>query len=521
VKLVIVDEDPLSEYTKSFGLTSDDLSITDDIARIVEDEDQRYALDALVDAMRAVLSTKWSAKLTSVDIVSGFDAISILDHVLMRRAAMSLRDVVETLTDETLDALIQYVPDEIVNELSIVHKGNRHVMTLITYVLDEAQSFYFRGVVEWNSRIHFYNGAWHVFPMQPLIIEPRVPVIVLDATGSKAEYVRAFSNRDVVVYEPSVRNPDTRTYAVINTEFTRTALTRGMSVNYDIDEAFALVGRNPCAVTDRLEDDYFKRITGVGKRKVYPNKDIENLTRIIAYLAVKHNGLLVITHRPVHYWMTKYFFSEYPKWRNLVAFDHFQATRGTNIYKDYPAVAVIGTPRPPAAIMFMYLQALYHDDYSPILNVMDRVPEPYHGTPHGYKTRVFQATHEGDTRAKEMFDQIEAGELEQSAGRIRPHTSDIPKTVYYFTSRPAGKWITDIVTIQDAVWEATQLPLKIAELYDHVDRGTLGLDAISVRALKRLLKLGQNRAIMVRDKYMELVNNGKLDIYLRSKGLML
>lgn len=281
-----------------------------------------------------------------------------------------------------------------------------------------------QSVADWNGRIFLFGRQMVVKPMKPLKTPNNTPVVITDAYPNEDMYQKLFPDRELMLYSPAVRNPDTQTTILYGNGFGISEMRKNLSM------------RKP---THMLDPN--KGVDG------HPNLYLKYSVDCIRKLLLQHADLLVITHKPVVQYLRSIFTD------GRVEFNNYRGIRGLNKYQSHTAVLLIGIPRKPETALEMDLRAWFWQDPVPLLfeNKVEYL-ETYHNFYEDGAGAGFKILSYADDRVHRAFINDITSELKQSASRIRPHTSGLPKYVYMLGSFPALEWVTNTCYYQQYVY---------------------------------------------------------------------
>lgn len=512
-KYVFVDEDPTRLVAQEMVLTEQDLIVNTDWAVIMQPE-KFEAVEMLLSALREALkrAPRKSGFNDGSTIMSGRAALQHVDTVLAERNwTVTLSDLVHEIDDDTMDIIHNYLPPGVNDYATVLGLPRRGVAHLIGIVKYETASFYAPKTYVserhiWNSRFHFNNGVIQIYPMESFSVRPTKPIVVADATANETMYELSFG-RAVETYAPVVRDDRTKTVVFTGGEYTKTDLYDGLSTDpprgWSEDQVAQLAAQVDVLRDQDLETVLFN-LNFLDKRAhVVPNKHLEDVVTFIESLTKRHESLLVVTYIYAEQWLKSHLRLRIPTLYPKLRFGHYGGLRGTNVFKDIEAVLLVGTPRLSDEDMRLQLQAWYYADPEPLDLRISREPELYHGREDGYAVRTF-----ADWRARDFVWVWEAAEMIQCAERIRPHTSTTGKYVYSLTARPAVRWVTQVKSRAQQLYEIVDEP-------DLIEQGRVVIDTylsenpgkakMPQRAFREALGISANRA---RKIYKSIMDDG-------------
>jgi hypothetical protein len=265
------------------------------------------------------------------------------------------------------------------------------------------------------SCIHLVRDTLELYAQEPITFSASVPLIVADATALPILYDAMFK-REVDVYAPQVKNENAEIIVVHGSDWTKSQIAQE-------------IGKQIAG---------FKKDNTLISEDIYDQRIVRDAINIISGLSEKHDKLLVITHKNIRELFEKLVGERLKN----ISWGHYGALRGSNAYADFEAVVLIGAFRIPYDVMYRRISA-----WARLLGLDDELPtdtvikaKSYDGQTVGHGYRTF------DHWFADMFvNMIEAGEMIQSAERIRPHSSDKKKYVYMVASRPALNHVSKVV----------------------------------------------------------------------------
>ncbi len=324
------------------------------------------------------------------------------------------------------------------------------IVELLFQAMKEEISDFTRGEM-YNSRIHQLDGELSVSNLFPLHISANKPIIVADGTAFPELYGYLF-NRTVEVYQPELFNPEAQIEQLTGSDFSRTMLRQQMG-KYAYDRL------------DVIPDEALEIADILGETVSFEDIPVTDDMFGSPALQQAFEVLLEVASNPAH---EKILFVTYKNFRvalerrlkdltlkgkkkeyyvnvlNKMAFGHYGGLRGTNRFKDFDAVVLLGCPRQPYRQMHMRIQAWARlagkADYIPY-NVVAK-PAPYHGVEmyEGFTYYTFE-----DAFADRFVQMYEEGEIRQCLDRIRIYSGG-RKHAYLLIGRPAAKWVTTVTS---------------------------------------------------------------------------
>lgn len=429
--LIIIDEDFLNTFAGTLTLTdSQDLrpaSVT--WSDFTISDKQRDDVLALCTALRHALAEQ------------GTFAGRTFMGLLARYLPFPVSELGSRITQKVIDlfqpnaAPIGFVPTELPSRvLPIIYQA----------VADELDD-YASGAVEYNTRIRLVDGKLSVSKLFPVEVAASKPIIVADGTASPQLYGALFG-RKVLTYAPTLYNEQALIVQVTGTDFTLSAI-RTIRGERQTDR-----------VTDLLGDDLVVDEMVEATDAPYGNFQLHEALLSIKTVAdmPRHNHILVVGRLRYIDILTDHLPSLLkadPTYKTVMekcTFAHYQSLRGTNRYKDYDSIILLGCPRISYDLIHAEAQAwarlMGYPQY--IKNEIIGVPTPYHGEylEAGYAHPTF-----ADPLARLLVDRQEVGEIRQCVDRIRLYSSKGRKTAYCIMNRPAVLWVTEMAAINKFV----------------------------------------------------------------------
>jgi hypothetical protein len=437
MKLLVVDESPLGMFSP-ITVSSYDLEKPQDWIFSSVDLRQNQIIYLVLQALRRLISdTMISGENTAV--ISGTSLLYRLDTLLGGKLVSLMRDVelsfIEDLTSHTMR--------NIENEEQAKELPKAYFDLMFNILAQETLEYYAQGIYRVQSKIHLYNQRYSLFDDTPIFFKENRPMIVADATADPELLSRA-THRDVVIHNAAIRSPNAHTYAILGSENTKTSL--------------ILAETHP------------------------------DIVRFLKHVCQKHRSVLVVTYKALEDTIKAQLLAlpEYDPLNWNVHFEHFNNLRGTNLYKEFESVVILGVPRMPPEDFNILTKSWFAGDAENLNYTRIRIPCVYHGTKDAYEINTF-----ADKRLQDFVDHTEAAEMLQCAARIRPHTDPgSDKFVYAMTARPFAHWHTRILTMREMLfeWEQKDQYLQQAEQLFEKD------SKISQEALRVALKISANRA---------------------------
>jgi hypothetical protein len=412
----------------------------------IEYRESIEAIDALVQAVKMLMASRQGIARRLPDhsenfeyVLSGGRLLERLNSLMLAYSSgrISLKHAVtELLTDDVLD---QYQPNYLSSEIKVKLPSRvvPHLVKTIRQELDTYDGFEY----DKPTCIHMVGSNYiEVYPVQRVTIPARVPIVVADATALPELYKAIFSKREVEMYRPALRNENAKVTVVNGNDWTN------MSLQRSAGKLIALHKRAQRKVA--LSDGSTLDVTGLPQTLVEEmkrNKLLAKADKIIQKVTSKHDSVLIVTHKKLRELLESFMDASQSlqgDGEKRIAFGHYGSLRGSNAYKDYEAAILIGAFRIPYDILWRRIQM-----WAFLLGLQDEIPKEtvikdavYHNTDKGYGYRTFDHWF-----ADAFVTMVEAGELRQTANRIRPHSQNNNKHIYIFASRPAILYVDNVV----------------------------------------------------------------------------
>ena len=431
------------------------------------------AINDFAEAARATLSSNAGAPQKLEDgsnnpdyTLSGARFLKKLDMHCKSIANKSLSELVETIDPKMIQEA--YQPNFIGSSTDQVMM--RCLPQFFGVVLRELNDYTQQADNQFPSCLHLVSGRMEVYAPHILKTRHRTPLVVADATGISSLYEAMF-NRQVISYEPMIRNPNLQTEIIYGSDWTKS------QINREIGKSLADRKRLVESHVMTLEGDTFDPSDVPIADDLYQSALISRSLAIVKYLAQQHESLLVVTHKDIKEVLESVVQGAYPESgllhlsdKDRVAWGHYGSLRGTNNYEHYEAVCLIGVFRIPYNILWRRIQM-----WAWLLGIREYI-EPDTGLQHSYydydSPDGVMMGHEhrsfAHRFAREFVDMVEKGEIQQSATRIRPHSTTKKKTIYFFGSRPALPFVDRLVSQSEWLKKTEDSPHH--DLYRHMKK---------------------------------------------------
>ena len=340
----------------------------------------------------------------SKHIISGADFLRLVDITVkhLSNDGWTLEDVVELLDER---AVKHYQPNYLGTDPAEVFPIR--LPTVFRVVARELPDYLDNPDHKHPSCLHLVSGVLEVYSMEQVKISSNTPIIVADATAIMPELYETALGRALEIYEPPIYNPNTEVVAVHGSDWTISSIERQL-------------GQILHQRVTTIEDASGKTVS---LEHLWNNSTLSENILVRAYMdaimgyAIKHRegGLLVVLHKRIRPIIEPMIRAKLP--RHKIAFAHYGAVRGSNQWKDFEAVMLIGTPRIPYKSLWRRIQAwAYMRGIRETIPLeLAYLPAPYDGTDQGHTHITF--TH---SFAARFIDQTEVGEAISSAGAHPP-----------------------------------------------------------------------------------------------------
>jgi hypothetical protein len=495
-KLIVVDEDPSAVVRGSISLYAEDLRKFDPYA-MLEGMDAVH-VKRLVEALaNAVEGWQHEARYLT--------GRALVNYIDITEGPFTLHQIAQYVTEYgLLSTIAEWSPE---SEAEAETAPDGRIVSLLGLLVRDI----LREQEDWNGQIFIENGIISFYPLEPFNIDARKRVVALDATGIQAKYELCF-DREVEEFRAEVYPENARTVVIVNTEATMNTLLSDVGMRdeevatHGVREGVTLGGPTPADFS--IFEDPIK----------VKNPAMRDMLKLALGLTYRHGELLLVTYKTARIFAERFIKKHFPTYYPHISFGHFRALRGLDTFKHKPAVLVVGTPRLPPNVLRRDIAAMHSRDDELLDLKIERVDEYYHLTPWYYPTMKLV-----DQRTHPLIDELEAGEIEQVAGRIRAAVHDDPenpKHIYLMTARPAMRWHsyygpgsdgyvndeeTDIsfITLQKALWlyvEAEQSAALIKKYINEFNK------VPSIRKLEEWAGISNHKARKIR-KYWDEQNS--------------
>lgn len=461
-QLVVIDENPSSiwEANPVRFRAEDVYPFQEGWETDFEDSPAYTALMSLTEAVRAAMSfnigqyPKLPDGQRNPDYrISGSRLFRLIDDRLIGQG-MSLA----TVLDEIHEDMVKAYQPTYQHAMSGTPAGikPRPVPYLLKALIRELEMYRMQPHHEAVGTVHLISGEMHVYPAEAVKFSSATPLVVADGTALPVLYEAMF-DRPLQIYAPEFRNDNCVTTTVTGSDWTKGQFNNQLGRYITHRERQINKLKLTLAPGEELNIDDIPY-----EEDIYDSTMAANAMAMIKGLAERHpGGLLVVTHKPFRSILETTLMKTYPALKDRVFWGHYGALRGTNQFENLQAVLLIGAFRIPYDLAYLYISmwAWMLKIQDPISDELVIKSQPYHGQGglgHGYRT--FEHPF-----ANAYINALEMAEMEQCANRIRPHSSDLPKFIYYAASRPAGKWVNTLI---DRAFFVNQLTVsKVSEIY--------------------------------------------------------
>jgi 5S rRNA maturation endonuclease (ribonuclease M5) len=420
--LAVVDENACGIYDDNVLTASaeDLLPHAPDWLLTLQDISSGEAVDVFARALRLVVSQH------DGDVVSGSALFNKLDAAVR---ALSAEYDLTSLVDAVNESVIEnyYHPNYVPSQTNVVKK--RCLLDIYRAIRDEMPIWTQKPHEDTPSRVHLTSKGLEVYIKPKIQLLRHTPLIVADATALPELYGALFK-RSVEVYQPRIFNPNARIIVVRGSDYTKTAMRAQLGdALYSLKRAKAraetLLGE--ALKLDDIVDPDVER---------YHSRMLYDARAVIEGLSEQHSDLLVVTHKDFRELLALF------PWPSNVHLNHYGALRGTNAYEHCDAVLLIGAFRVPYDVLWRKIcaWAVQIGDLAPIPRETVLVETTFPNTDVTTSYRTF-----AHPFADRFVWMVEAGEMIQSADRIRPHSSHAVKHVYVLANRPALLHTTQVV----------------------------------------------------------------------------
>jgi hypothetical protein len=434
-ELIVIDENPTGLFEQSLEIKAANLyPFFPDREAFYKDDQDYQRLTRLLAAVRAAMSVNDGAPKDDPKFhIYGASFFRLVDEQLGLHD-LTLQEVLDGLRGETLEL---HQPNFLSGSNDAAYSiPLRCVPDLVKVMQRELPAYIVNPFHEAPSTIHLISGSLVVFPMDRLLIPTNIPIIVADGTAMPKLYEAMF-NREVEFYRPEIRNPNCDTIIIGNSDWLKSVFNRQVGhivqkIRRAEESLRAKSAPNqPINMDDLPIDDAFE------------SKFMEEAAILIRGVAEENDKLLVISYKDLRLLLEGHLEKTHPHLKGKIAWGHYGAMRGTNMFEDFPAVLLIGAFRIPYDQAYLYISM-----WAFLLGVENKIESetivkkmPYDGMPeYEYEYRTF-----ADPFADQYVNSREQAEMRQSVERIRPHATKQPKRVYVAAGRPAIKAVTQVI----------------------------------------------------------------------------
>lgn len=376
----------------------------------LDDRRMGEAIDLFALAVRSVIASNQDINAT----ISGNTVLSLLDKQVqaLSNHNFNLNSIIEYIDYDTLVNYFQ--PTFITGDAQHIRK--RCLPQFYKAIANELPDYTDNIVQNLPSCIHLVGDQMEIYAQEPITFSSNVPLIVADATALPILYDAMF-RREVDVYAPQVKNTNAEIIVVHGSDWTKSQIA-------------SEIGKQIIS---------FKKTNEIDTESIYDQRIVRDALNIVSGLASRHEKLLVITHKNIRELFEKLIGEKFDN----IAWGHYGALRGSNSYQEFDAVVLIGAFRIPYDVMYRRISA-----WARLLGLNEELPtdtvikaKAYDGQTVGHGYRTF------DHWFSDLYvNMVEAGEMIQSAERIRPHSSDAKKYVYMVASRPALNYVGHVMS---------------------------------------------------------------------------
>jgi hypothetical protein len=428
---IIIDENPTHVFVSGKEATLTDLAPiwegwSDNLEPAVGE-----AIDSLVNALRHTLrkseeqGAAWS----------GRDAM----QQMSKESFGQLGTLMSMLDDEALEAIQPASGIHVEDVADVDHLPSRCISDILTLLHDEWPDYEIGK--SYNSSLHFEKGKLIYYPRKTLDIKPSKALLIADGTAN-TEFYRWLTGRELEIYAPDVYDPDAQTIVFRGSDFTRSQLKKQIGLQLNLLKKF-----NTQVVYDILGEPL--EVSSIPfDENAYNSAMLDQAMTLLKMVLERHDKVLFVSHMPIRRVLEERVKSIFAS--RKIEFGHYGALRGTNAYKDFDAVLMVGAHRVPYDSLhrdaMAWARLAGHTEYvRPDIIIK---ASPYHGREDGHSYPAFE-----DEFAEMIQTIAEVGEIRQALDRIRLHTSGRPKTAYLALSRPAARWVSDVYSLHAVIKE--------------------------------------------------------------------
>lgn len=458
-KVIIIDENPMGALS-GFAIVRNERDLApSDVTwreRLLDDSKADLVNIFIAGLRKVMVETEHTS-----EQLSGLTFMSALE----RQVGMPLSSMVAEIGHDLID---KYQPHHVSATVDDYSKlPNRVVPKIFEAVVDEIED-YEKGI-PYNTRLWCLKGKLEVSTLQQFVLPKKHPIIVADGTATP-EFYQYFFGREVKTYAPDLYNPAAQITQLYGSDFTLSSLRSATA--------------NATQLIDQIDvADVFGDVINLEEAIEYTEKPFSSPALERLFLTLKkigsdpyHRQVLVVSRKKYLDFIVPYIKklakkeAAYAGILTKAEFVHYGSLRGSNKYKDYDTVVLIGCPRVNYDLLHRQAQAwarlAKHPTY--IGNEIVVTSSPYHSE---YDVCGFGHPGFSDPFAQMLVDDVEIGEIRQCLDRARVYAGGT-KYAYLMMNRPAARWITNFKSIRfftdDAFAEVKSRAEEYLSLYNRL-----------------------------------------------------
>ncbi len=423
-KYIFIDEDPTGQFDTPLIANQEDMRPVHDAWDNMLDRRQTHILKQIVDATRLAMGTNAGLR----NVISGSHFIALVDKQLEGK----LSEYLEELPDEMIG---NFQPSDLIQVDDLDNVPTRVVEPLIQIYKEEWKGYARNS----NTRLHLVAGSLELYHRVRIRdFNKRKRIVICDGTPMLEKYKLIFG-RDVEVYNPSLKSPNADVTVYYGSDVTRSTVNQALGWQMK-----RVIEGLPETKILNLEGKEYDLGNIAVDDTIFENPVVRNCFKIALDKAKKHKNLLLVTYQGFVPYL-RYFLNKHGV--TNVAYGHYGSLRGTNLYKDFEAVLLIGVQRVPYDTLYRRISAwatLSDLDY--IDGELTYHQVPYHGHHSGASAIGFV-----NEFANTFAAHSEYSEAAQCAERIRLHTSPTKKFCYVIATRPLMPWTDRVMGLKETV----------------------------------------------------------------------
>ncbi len=441
VQLVILDESVIKVVESPLVFSSSELfPFREGWELDIDEEDVIDVLKFFIKALRST-ATFNSGELSSLPEKKGINPA----YILHGNQIFALLDkFYESHNRELSEVLLlnrsvikAYQPSFLSGDISSIKK--RCLPAIVEAVQRELGTYAYDKEADRPSTMNIVAGDFEIYSPPRIRLPARIPLIIADATPL-LELYQAIFQREIRVYSPVFRGDNTEIVVVYGSDWSRSYVKSQLSGHMANVEDIKKKALPPVLIEGipQILDGYLD------------SSIFSDIVHLLEYLKNKHRSLLMVTHKNLREFVESLLDGAYSGIgqdtanNDQVSWGHYGALRGTNKYKDYEAICLIGAFRIPYDVLWRRAQLWAYG-----LGIKESIPQELIKKDQDYNYvdgSVFgKYTTFSHWLADKLVNHIERGEMIQCAHRIRPHSNADKKTIYIFATRPITELATKLI----------------------------------------------------------------------------